>query len=71
MLKYTYHKNSHSIQWPLVEQLLQEHVFPMAYIILCVRFTYIVHLVTNTSLIGISPIPDSAISTTLGWLNLA
>ena len=52
---------------------LQGHASPMAYMILCVRFTYIVHLVANVSLISISPIPNSAISATLdtgGWLNL-
>ena len=46
---------------------------PMDYMILCVRFTYLVHLVASKSLISVSRIPDSAIGATLdtgGWLNL-
>ena len=52
---------------------LQGHASPMAYMILCVRFTYLVHLVASKSLISISRILDSAIGATLdtgGWLNL-
>ena len=52
---------------------LQGHASPMAYMILCVRFTYLVHLIASKSLISGSRIPDSAIGATLdtgGWLNL-
>ena len=45
----------------------------MAYMILCVRFTYLVHLVAGKSLISDTRILDSAIGATLdtgGWLNL-
>lgn len=52
---------------------LQGHASPMAYMILCVRFTYLVHLVANRSQISETRIPDSAIGATLdtgGWLNL-
>jgi hypothetical protein len=45
----------------------------MAYIILCVRFSYLVHPVASQSQISVSRILDSAIGATLdtgGWLNL-
>ena len=53
---------------------LQEHVSPMAYMILCVRFTYFVHLIclarTNEMLLQISSSAKGATLDTGGWLNL-
>jgi len=54
---------------------LQGHVSPMTYMILCVRFTYFVHLIclarTNEMLLQISSSAKGATLDTGGWLNLA
>ena len=53
---------------------LQGHASPMAYMILCVRFTYLVHLIylvrTNEMLLQISSSAKGATLDTGGWLNL-
>ena len=53
---------------------LQGHVSPMAYVILCVRFTYLVHLIylarTSEMRLQISSSATGATLDTGGWLNL-